>query len=89
VVVFLDEQDQLLSHQRFANPLPTILAPCAPYQADLTGVVVESTANWYWLGDGVMEADDRGPLAHPAARQPYSGLQETEDAAEARWVAHF
>jgi hypothetical protein len=33
-------------------------------------VVVESTYNWYWLVDGLMEADDRVPLANPAAMQP-------------------
>src|SRR5215471_17436117 len=41
----------------------------APYQTDLTGVVVESTYNWYWLVDGLMEADYRVHLANPAAMQ--------------------
>jgi transposase len=45
VVVLLDEQDQMVYHQRLANHLPTILERLAPYQADLTGVVVESTYN--------------------------------------------
>jgi transposase len=33
-------------------------------------VVVESTSNWYWLVDGLMEADYRVHLANPAAMQP-------------------
>jgi hypothetical protein len=41
---------------RLANYLSKILAPFAPYQADLQGVVVESTSNWYWFVDGLKEA---------------------------------
>jgi hypothetical protein len=52
-------------------------------------VVVASTYHWYWLVDGLMAADDRVHLAHPAAMQQYSGLQYTEDYAEARWLAHL
>ena len=43
MVVLLNEQDQVLYQRRFANHLPTILEPLAPHQADITGVVVEST----------------------------------------------
>jgi hypothetical protein len=52
-------------------------------------VGIESTSNWYGLVDGWMEADDRVPLANPAAMHPYSGLQYTEDSADARWLAHL
>ena len=89
VIVILDEQDQMVSHQRFANHLPTILERLAPYQADLKGVVVESTSNWYGLVDGLMEADYRVHLANPAAMQPYSGLKYTDDYSDARWLAHL
>jgi hypothetical protein len=67
--VLLNEQDQVISQRRLANPLPTILAQRAPYHSDIKGVVVESTSHWYWLGDGWMEADSRVPLANPAAMQ--------------------
>jgi hypothetical protein len=46
------------------------------------------TSHWYWLVDGLLAADDRGPLANPAARQQYSGLQYPADHAEARGLAH-
>ena len=69
VVVLLNEQDQVIYQRRFANHLPTILEPLALYQADITGVVVESTSNWYWLVDGLMDAGYRVPLANPAAMQ--------------------
>ena len=75
VVVLLGEQDQVIYRQRLSNHLPTILEQLAPYQADITGVVIESTYNWYWLVDGLMEADYRVHLANPAAMQQYSGLK--------------
>ena len=55
--------------QRLANHLPTILEQLAPYNAEITGVVVESTYNWYWLVDGLMEADYRVHLANPTVMQ--------------------
>ncbi len=89
VVVILNEQDQVMYHQRLANHLPTILEQLAPYQAEITGVVVESTYNWYWLVDGLMDADYRVHLANPAAMKQYSGLKHTDDRSDARWLAHL
>src|SRR3989442_544472 len=55
----------------------------------MQGLVVESTYNWYWLVDGLMEADYRVHLANPAAIQQYSGLKYTDDHSDARWLAHL
>jgi transposase len=89
VVVLLNEQDQVIYQRRLANHLPEILEALTPYQADITGVVVESTYNWYWLVDGLMEAGYRVHLANPAAMQQYSGLKYTNDRSDARWLAHL
>ncbi len=69
VVVLLNEQDQVMYQRRLGNHLPTILEQLAPYHSDIKGVVVESTYNWYWLVDGLMDADYRVHLANPAAMQ--------------------
>src|SRR2546422_8505510 len=89
VIVLLNEQDQVLYQRRLANHLPTILEQLVPYHANIQGVVVESTYNWYWLVDGLMEADYRVHLANPAAIQQYSGLKYTDDHSDARWLAHL
>src|SRR5262245_48451374 len=89
VVVLLNEQDQVIYQRRLANYLPEILEPFALYQADIQGIVVESTYNWYWLVDGLMEAGYRVHLANPAAIQQYSGLKYTDDHSDARWLAHL
>ena len=49
VVVLLNEQDQRIYHKRLPNDLATIVEQLAPYHADIEGLVVESTYNWYWL----------------------------------------
>src|SRR5919109_2584399 len=88
VIVLLNEQDEVIYRKRLPNHLPTILEQLAPYQADITGVVVESTSNGYWLVDGLMEADYRVHLANPAAMQQYNGLKYTDDYSDAHWLAH-
>ena len=89
VVVLLNEQDQGIYHKRLPNDLATILEQLAPYYADIEGVVVESTYNWYWLVDGFMDAGYRLHLAHPAAMQQYNGLKYTDDRSDARGLAHL
>src|ERR687883_1059962 len=89
VIVLLNEQDEVIYQKRLPNDLPTILGQLAPYHAELQGLVVESTYNWYWLVDGLMEASYRVHLANPAAMQQYSGLKYTDDHSDARWLAHL
>jgi transposase len=89
VIVLLNEQDEVSYRKRLSNDLPTILEQLGPYQAEMKGLVVESTYNWYWVVDGLMEAEYRVHLANPAAMQQYSGLKYTDDHSDARWLAHL
>src|SRR5438552_17135660 len=89
VVVLLNEQDEVIYRKRLPNDLTTILGQLAPYHTEMKGLVVESTYNWYWLVDGLMDADYRVHLANPAAMQQYSGLKYTDDHSDARWLAHL
>jgi transposase len=56
VVVVTDEKDHVLEEKRVPNDLAFILKLLEPHREDLAGVVVESTFNWYWLVDGLMDA---------------------------------
>lgn len=56
VVTVIDEADRVMAERRLPNDLTKILAFLAPWQAELAGVVVESTYNWYWLVDGLKAA---------------------------------
>ena len=89
VVALMNEQDEVIYQKRLPNDLPTILEQLAPYHAAIEGLVVESTYNWYWLVDGLMDADYRVHLANPAAIQQYNGLKYSDDHSDARWLGHL
>ncbi len=55
-VVISDDDDKVLYSRRLPNNLDQICAALDPYRTNLFGVVVESTYNWYWLVDGLIEA---------------------------------
>ena len=56
VISIQDKSSKQVYEKRLLNDLPTILKALKPYQQDLQGCVVESTYNWYWLVDDLMEA---------------------------------
>src|ERR1700752_2773995 len=89
VTVLIDEQDQIVYQKRLPNDLPLIAQQLSGYQDALQGIVVESTFNWYWLVDGLMEQGYKLHLANPAAIQQYEGLKYTDDHSDARWLAHL
>jgi transposase len=89
VVVVMDDRGTVVYRRRLVNDLPRIHEALAPYREGLSGVVVESTYNWYWLVDGLMAAGYRVHLAHPTATQPYSGLKHTDDESDAEWLAEM
>ena len=57
VMVLIDEKDKVVYQKRLANDLSLILEQLSPYASSLDGIVVESTYNWYWLVDGLMEKE--------------------------------
>jgi transposase len=89
VTVVIDEQDQIVYQKRLPNELPMIVQQLSGYQSSLQGIVVESTYNWYWLVDGLMEKGHKVHLANTAAIQQYEGLKYTDDNSDARWLAHI
>ncbi len=88
-VVVVDEQDGVVYRRRLRNDLRLILQELAPFAAQLVGIVVESTFNWYWLVDGLMDAGHRVHLANPNAMRQYDGLKFADDCSDARWLAHM
>jgi transposase len=89
VVVVKDAEGKVLYRRRLDNDLGRIEGALAPYRAGLSGVVVESTFNWYWLVDGLMEAGYPVKLANTTAIQQYSGLKHTDDDSDAEWLAEM
>lgn len=85
----LDQDDKRVFSKRLPNMPDVILAELAPFQEDIVGVVVESTFNWYWLVDLLMDNDYKLHLANPAGIQKYKGLKYTDDKHDAFWLAHL
>lgn len=63
--------------------MSVILSFLSPYKDNLEGLVVESTFNWYWLVDALMDEGFKLHLANPAAIQQYSGLKHADDHSDA------
>lgn len=89
VVVVTDEADRVLASRRCRNELGTILAVLEPHRAQLAGVVVESTYNWYWLVDGLKASGYEVKLANTVAMRRYDGLKHSGDEEDAVQLAHL
>jgi hypothetical protein len=87
VVALLDDEGHVVYRQRLANDAPVILAALAAFRPDIEGLVVESTYNWYWRVDALMDAGYRVHLANTAAIVQYSGLKYSDDNSDAAWLA--
>jgi len=87
VVAIIDEHDTVLYRKRLPNDLNSIVSALARFQQELEGVVVESTYNWYWLVDGLMEAGYPMHLANTAAIKQYEGLKYADDDTDACFLA--
>ena len=89
VVVVADEDDRVVYQKRLPNDLAAIVAALVPHRDETVGVVIESTYNWYWLVDGLIEAGYRVHLAHPAAIKKYEGIKHSGDFADAAYLAQL
>ncbi len=59
----LNAEDKRLYSKRHDNRIDDVLKVLGKFKASLQGVVIESTYNWYWLVDGLM---DQGYTVHLA-----------------------
>ncbi len=89
VISIIDENRQSKARKKLPNDLQRIFQFISPFNKKLTGLVVESTFNWYWLVDALMEAHFRIHLANTIAIQQYSGLKYADDKSDADWLAEM
>ena len=54
--MLVDDQDPIVCEKRIPNKLGNILLLLRPYKFAVQTFMVESTFNWYWVFDGLMEA---------------------------------
>jgi len=84
-----DEEDNRIIKKKVPNNLDVILMILNPHKQKIQGVVVESTYNWYWLVDGLMDAGYKVYLSNPAGNIQYSGLKFSDDKWDSFWLAHL
>ena len=85
----IDSKDKRLFGKRLSNSMDTIKLVLEPFRKSLSGVVVESTFNWYWLVDGLQAAGYKVHPANPSAVKQYEGLKHTDDKWDSYWLAHM
>jgi transposase len=85
----IDAKDKRLYSKRHDNRIEDVLKVMGKFKATLQGVVIESTYNWYWLVDGLMDQGYTVHLANPNAIQTYDGLKHTDDKWDSFWLAHL
>jgi transposase len=86
-LAILNEERKLMRKGRFDNDLGVIAAALEPYREEIVGIAVESTFNWYWLVDGLMDLGYQLHLTNPTEAKQYDGLKFTDDRHDARWLA--
>ncbi len=58
----IDTEDRVKMRKKSHCELDLILGAFEPYKDDIEGIAVESTFNWYWLVDGLMDAPIPGTV---------------------------
>ncbi len=85
----IDKKDCRILSKKLPNDLNMVLNTLKPFKRKIKGVVVESTYNWYWLVDGLMNKKYNVHLANPSQMQQYSGMKYTDDKWDSFWLAHM
>lgn len=75
----IEPDGKRIYQKRLPNDLSIVLRELEPYRQTIRCVVIESTFNWYWLGDGLMEQGYRVKLANPAKFEKYNDLKYADD----------
>ena len=88
-LAIMDENRRRVMRQKLANDPQLILGALEPYKPDLVGIVVESTYNWYWIVDLLMDNGYVVHLANPSAIEQYRGLKHADDTHDAFWLAEL
>jgi len=88
-IAVIDTDNNRIFKKKARNNLKEILKYLSPFKEHIKGIVVESTYNWYWLVDGLMENGYQLHLANPSAIKQYEGLKHSDDITDAFHLANL
>ena len=86
-IAIIDHDNKRVFKKKTKNDLRFVVEALKPYREQITGIVVESTYNWYWLVDGLIEEGYTIHLANPSAIKQYAGLKHSDDLTDAFHLA--
>lgn len=89
VVGMIDENAKKVIRKKLPNDIAVIKETIKPFKKTIKGIVVESTFNWQWLVDGLMEAGYKLHLANTSAIKQYEGKKYTNDFDDAFHLANL
>ena len=89
VVAVVDEDGKRVLSKKVGNDPDEVVRILRPLHGEVVGVVVESTYNWYWIVDALMDAGYRVHLANPSKVKKYEGMKHTDDRHDAFWLAEM
>lgn len=85
----VNQHGKRINGKKLPNNLDRIFQFLEPYKDDIKKLAVESTYNWYWLVDGLMDKGYDVVLANPAGMISYGNLKNTNDKSDAYWLAEM
>ena len=88
-IAVIDTDNNRTFKKKARNNLSEIIKLLAPFKQQIKGIVVESTYNWYWLVDGLIENGYKLHLANPSAIKQYEGLKHSDDITDAFHLANL
>jgi transposase len=87
-VVVANQEGRRLLEKRLPNDVGVIVS-CLRRYDPIDSVALESTYNYYWLADGLLDAGHEVKLANPLAMKPYAGLKRQDDRSDAGFMAEL
>ena len=88
-ISIISEEGNELDSMRVPNDISLISKVLEPYRSSVESISIESTYNWYWLVDGLMEENYPVKLANPVAMKRYEGIKNTNDHTDANYLAEL
>lgn len=88
-IAIVDANGKRIKETRLLCELYEVEKFLKPYRSKIQGIAVESTFNWYWLVDGLMDLGYEVHLANTAAIQQYDGIKHQNDRSDAFFLAEL
>ena len=88
-VCVIDDNDQRLLERKLDNDSKLLIACLSEYKDELLAIAIESTFNWYWLVDALIDAGFEVRLVNTTKVTQYNGLKRADDRYDAFFLAHL